>query len=368
MGIVRAMAPVHRDPHSGVLLVSSHSLVRTALDDPETFASATAPAGGDDQQAELAKQTIPFVAALRASDPPEHARLRGFAGEAFAPRRTNALVAELPKLCHALVDDFADRGRCEVRAEYAELLPPAVVASLLGVPRADLPLLRRWSEGFTAESRSGAADPIEAMRLVIEFQHFFAVRIDEARHTPRGDLLSDLGRAREGQRALDLAESLSIVRELLVVAVEPTAAAIADGVRRCAEDTELAHSLRGDPALLPTFVEEVLRLASPTASVARRATRDTELGGIAIAAGTRVELQLGAANRDARTFAAPDRLDLRRANASEHLAFGAGAHACLGAGLARASLTAAIRVLLERVSDLRLAPGPDPTIAFRRTE
>jgi cytochrome P450 len=100
----------------------------------------------------------------------------------------------------------------------------------------------------------------------------------------------------------------------------------------------------------------VLRLASPIARAARRVTRDTELGGVAIAAGARVVLEIGAANRDAHVFGEPDQLNLRRANASEHLAFGAGPHACLGAALARASLDAAFRVLLERLSDLRLAP------------
>jgi cytochrome P450 len=342
-----------------VLRISRHAHVAQALADAETFASrlAAAPgdAGADPQLAELAKQTIPLVDALLASDPPEHERLRGFASEAFAPRRLNALVAELPKLCHALVDDFAARGSCELRAEYAEVLPLAAVAALLGVPRADLPLLRRWTEGVVARE-----DPLETMRRILEFQHYFAVRIDEARHTPRGDLLSDLGRAHEGRRALDLAESLSIVRELLVAGVDTVDAAIAEGVRCWLADAGLPEALHRHPSLLPGFVEEMLRLASPAQRVERRATRACELGGVAIAAGTRVVLEIGAANRDPSVFADPDRCDPRRANAADHLAFGHGVHACLGAALARAELTAAFRVLLERLADLRRAPGDMP--------
>jgi cytochrome P450 len=365
------MTPVHRDPHSGVLLVSSHAHVSQALDDAETFSSRTgaAPgdAGSDPQLAELQKQTIPFVDALLTTDPPEHERLRGFASEAFAPRRVNAHVAALPKLCHALVDDFVARGHCELRSEYAAPLPLAVIAGQLGVPRAELPLLRRWTDGFAAQQAGLAAgeDPLEAIRRILEFQHYFAVRIDEARRTPRGDLLSDFVRVHEGRRALDLAETLSIIRQLLVSGVDTTASAITEGVRCWTDDAELLAQLRGDPSLLPIFVEEVLRLASPTESVWRRAARDCELGGVLIPAGSRVRLQIGAANRDAHKFAEPDRIDLHRANAADHLAFGRGIHACLGAALARPVITAAFRVLIERLDDLRLAPGPGLTIAFR---
>jgi cytochrome P450 len=126
--------------------------------------------------------------------------------------------------------------------------------------------------------------------------------------------------------------------------------------------------LRGDPALLAIFVEEVLRLCSPIRSVWRRATRDCELGGVAIPAGSRVRLQIGAANRDARVFPDPERLCLHRANAADHLAFGRGIHGCLGAALARPVIDAAFRVLLERLDDLRLAPGPGLTIAFRAAD
>jgi cytochrome P450 len=143
------------------------------------------------------------------------------------------------------------------------------------------------------------------------------------------------------------------------------AAAIAEGVQRWLADAELLGALRRDASLWPGFVEEVLRLASPAQSVERRAVRACELGGVAIAAGTRVVLEIGAANRDPSVFADPDRLDPRRANAADHLAFGHGAHACLAAALARAELSAAFRVLLERLADLRLAPGPGLAIAFR---
>ena len=233
-----------------------------------------------------------------------------------------------------------------------------MVAALLGVPRADLPLLRRWTEGVVARE-----DPLEAMRRILEFQHYFAVRIDEARHTPRGDLLSDLGRAHAGRRALDLAECLSIVRELLVAGVDRVAAAIAERAvlaratrtcsRRCAATRfSCRASSRGAPRI---------------ARAVRGAARDAHLRPVARDRGGHAWCWRSAPpSRDPSVFADPDRLDPRRANAADHLAFGHGVHACLGAALARAELAAAFCVLLERLADLRPAPGPGLAIAFRR--
>jgi cytochrome P450 len=345
--------PIWRDPRTGAYLVRSHALVREALCDAEAFTSRAGPTPDESEGVplrELLKQTIPIVDTLAAADPPEHTRFRGLVSGEFAAPRVSSLVPELETRCHALIDDFAARGRCDLRAEYAEPLVLSALADRLGVPRADLPLLQRWATGFAAQlaGHAGDEDPLAAMRRILEFQHYFAVRIDEARHAPRDDLLSHLCRAE-----LDLGESLSIVQQVLVAGADPSASAIFSGVRSWIEDPALAAQLRDEPALLPGFVEEVLRLASPTEQIRRRATRDTGLGGVAIPAGSLVQLELRAANRDARVFADPDRLDPRRANAAEHLAFGDGIHRCLGAALARAMLAAAFRVLLDRITDLR---------------
>jgi cytochrome P450 len=356
---------IQRDPRTGVFAVSSHALVQAVLRDPETFSSRTGPVLADSDALplrELLKQTVPLVDTLADADPPEHTRFRGLVSGEFAPARVASLGPELEKRCHALVDDFAARGRCELRAEYAEPLALSALADRLGVPRADLPLLQRWTSGFGAQ-RAGLApdeDPLDAMRRILEFQHYFAVRIDEARHAPRDDLLSHLCRA-----GLEIGESLSVVQQLLIAGVDTTASAIVAGVRHWIERPEVAALLRPEPVLVPGFAEEVLRLAAPMKIVKRRAARPAELGGVAIPAQALVLLEIGAANRDPSVFPDPDRLDPRRANAAEHLAFGDGIHACLGAQLARAQLDAAFRVLLERLDDLR-AHGAEITFSVRR--
>jgi len=345
--------PVRRDPRTGAYLVSSHALVREALRDADAFSSRAGPAVADSGGVplrEILKQTVAFVDTLATADPPDHTRFRGLVSDEFAPPRVQSLAPELEKRCHALVDDFAARGHCDLRADYAEPLALSALADRLGVPRADLPLLERWTTGFTAQLAGLAddEDPLAAMRRVLEFQHYFAVRIDEARYAPRDDLLSHLCRAQ-----LDIGESLSIVQQLLVAGVDTSASAIVYGVRSWIDDPDQAALLRRDPELLHGCVEEVVRLACPTRSVRRRATRDTELGGVPIPDGSLVLLDLHLANRDERAFADPDRLDPHRANAAEHLAFGEGIHHCLGAELARAMIAAAFRVLLDRLTDLR---------------
>jgi len=244
-------------------------------------------------------------------------------------------------------------------------LPLSVIADQLGVPRADLPKFKRWTDGFTAQL-SGLAtgeDAREAVRRIVEFQGYFAARIEEAKRAPREDILSDLVRARvDGERPLDLPETLSILQQLLVAGNETTASAIAEGLLLLIRHPEQLRLVREDPSLVPNLVEEVLRLATPTASMWRKAKRDVQLGGVAIPAGSMLLLRFASANRDETRFADPDRFDVRRANASEHLAFGHGIHFCIGASLARKEMRIAFRALLDRFDALRLAAGrPEPS-------
>jgi cytochrome P450 len=370
---LRAEAPVFRDPFLGIFHVASYDLVLEAVRDVETFSNRFAPAmggaglsalAGDPELEALAARSYPPVDTMLTADPPEHKRFRGLVNKAFAPRRVDGLEAGIGRLADELVDAFAGDGRFEVLSQFSVPLPLSVIADQLGVPRADLPRLKRWTDGFTLQL-SGMAfgeDAKEAVRRILEFQHYFADRIEEARRAPREDILSDLVRARlEGERALDVAEMLSILQQLLVAGNETTAAAIAEGLWLLVRNPDQLALVREDPALVPNLVEEVLRLATPTACMWRRVRRDAELGGVAIPEGSMLLLRYASANRDEARFPDADRFDVRRANAGEHLAFGHGIHFCLGAMLARREMAVAFRTLLGRLDGFRLAPGhPEP--------
>ncbi|HTO09708.1 MAG TPA: cytochrome P450 [Myxococcota bacterium] len=369
---LRARAPVFRDPFTGIFHVASYELVLAALRDFETFSNRFAPAmgagagalSGDPELAELAAKSYPPIDTMLTADPPEQRRFRGLVNKAFAPRRVDSLEPEIEKLAQALIDGFAGEGRCEVLSQLAVPLPLTVIADQLGVPRADLSRLKRWTDGFTAQLSGLAAgeDARDAVRRIVEFQQYFAARIEDARRAPREDILSDLVRARlEGERSLDVPEMLSILQQLLVAGNETTASALAEGLLLLARHPEQLARAQAEPALVPNLVEEVLRLSTPTAAMWRRTKRATELGGVAIPEGAMVLLRFASANRDESRFPEPDRFDLARANAGEHLAFGHGIHFCLGAVLARRELTVAFRALFERFAAFRLVPGaPEP--------
>jgi cytochrome P450 len=366
---LRERAPVFRDPFTGVFHVATYDLVLEVLRDVDAYSNRFAPAmaagtraalAGDPELAALSEQAYPAVDTLLTADPPEHRRFRGLVNKAFTPRRVDGLEPEIGRLARELIDGFAAAGRCEVLAQFAVPLPLAVIADQLGVPRADLPSFKRWTDGFTAQL-SGMAfgeDAKEAVRRIVEFQRYFAARVEEARRAPREDVISDLVRARlDGERPLDMPETLSILQQLLVAGNETTASAIAEGLLLLIRNPEQEALVRRDPALLANLVEEVLRLATPTTSMWRKVTRDASLGGVAIPQGSLLLLRFASANRDEARFPDPDRFDVRRANASEHLAFGHGIHFCLGAALARKELRLAFGALLERLEGFRLAPG-----------
>jgi cytochrome P450 len=370
---LRAEAPVYRDPFVGLYHVATYDRVLEVLRDPATYSSRFAPAmgagalaglAGDPELAALAEKAYPAVDTMLTADPPEHRRFRGLVSKAFTPRRVDALGPGVEALAEELIDGFAADGRCELLARFAVPLPLTVIADQLGVPRADLAKFKRWTDGFTAQLSGLASgeDAKEAVRRIVEFQCYFAERVEEARRAPREDLISDLVRARlEGERPLDMPETLSILQQLLVAGNETTAAAIAEGVLLLVRHPDQLRRVREDASLVPNLVEEVLRLASPTASMFRKATRDTVLGGVAIPAGAMLLLRFAAANRDEARFLEPDRFDVCRENAAEHLAFGHGIHFCIGAALARREMQAAFGALLGRLDGLCLAAGsPEP--------
>lgn len=276
----------------------------------------------------------------------------------------DSLEPEIGLLAQQLIERFARGGRFEVLSEFAVPLPLTVIADQLGVPRTDLPRFKRWTDGFTAQLSGMASgeDTKEAVRRIFEFQQYFAARVEEARRAPREDILSDLVRARlEGQRPLDMPETLSILQQLLVAGNETTASAIAEGLLLLVRHPEQEALVRSDRTLIPNLVEEVLRLAAPTTNMWRKVTRDVSLGGVAVPAGSLLLLRFASANRDEARFPDPDRFDVRRSNAAEHLSFGHGIHFCIGAALARKEMRLAFSALLDRLEELRLAPGfPEP--------
>ena len=371
--LLRAEAPVHRDPHTGIFQIASYETVVEAVKQPEIFSNrfAVALGGGtgavDPEVAAIAKQGWPAVDTMLTADPPEQKRFRSLVNKAFTPRRVNDLTPKMETLCDELIDAFAVDGAVELRSQFAVPLPLTVIAEQLGVPREDLPRFKAWADGFVAQLGQMADHEgrIAAAKLILEFQEYFAEILEQRRKAPQDDIISDVVNADvEGERRLDTAECLSILQQLLVAGNETTASAITEGMRLLATHPEERVRVEADPELIPNLVEEVLRLATPTSTMWRVVTSDTKLGGVEIPGGSIAMLRFASANRDESVFAEPARFDVGRANAGDHVSFGLGIHFCLGAQLARKEMQTAFRKLLERLPNARLSEAHgEPIVA-----
>lgn len=305
----------------------------------------------------------PFAALERHSmlelDPPRHTRLRALVSRAFTSRTVAALAPGIEALCHALVDDFPE-GPFDLLPAYAEPIPVRTIARLLGVPEADAPQLLRWSHAMVAMYQAGRDRGVEdaAAAAAGAFAAYLRAVLTAKRAAPADDLLSRLIAAQDAAEPLSEEELVSTVVLLLNAGHEATVHAIGLAVARL-----LARGAREDDP--ERAVEEALRHDPPLHLFTRHAKEPLTLHGHDFAPGDPVACLLGAANRDPAAFEAPAAFDPGRPP-RQHAAFGAGAHFCVGAPLARLEMRIALQVLLERRPDLRPVRPPRlaPTYHF----
>nr|WP_275586326.1 cytochrome P450 [Geodermatophilus normandii] len=294
-------------------------------------------------------------------EPPDHNRLRRLISAAFARGHVERLRPWVQDLAGELVDGLAERsgGRepVDVLSGMAEELPVAVIAELLGVPAADRPLLRPWSNAIVKMYEYGRATAIEdaAERAAAEFVGYLRELAAQRRRAPGEDLLSHLVTVRdsEGDRLTE-DELVTTCILLLNAGHEATVNVSGNGLLALLEHPDQLARLRADPDLLPTAIEELMRFDAPLQLFERTATADVEIGGATVREGQKVAALLGAANRDPAVFTDPDTLDVGRTD-NPHISFGAGVHFCIGAPLARVELQASFGALLEQTSRLELA-------------
>ncbi|MEJ3744428.1 cytochrome P450 [Actinomycetes bacterium KLBMP 9797] len=284
-----------------------------------------------------------------------HRRMRQLVSGAFTPRRAAGLHAAIEAQASALLDAMADGGApADVMASFAVPLPVAVICELLGVPESDREWFRPVSVDFAEAVEytltEEAAD--RADRAATELRDYFIGLVADRRKRPTDDLTSQIAAAPAG--ALSGAELLGNLALLLLAGHETTANLIGNGVAALFAHPEAHARLRRAPAQAPAFVEEFLRYDAPVQVTTRVPAEPMEVGGEALDQRVEVTVLIGAANRDPERFAAPDTFDPFRPD-NVPLSFGAGAHFCLGAALARLEARIAFPLLLGRFP--RLAPA-----------
>jgi cytochrome P450 len=298
------------------------------------------------------------------NDPPVHTRLRKLLNKGFSPAAINALRGRIEAIVDELLDAVLERGEMDVIADFAYPLPATVIGEILGVPRADIGLLKRWSDDIAAFVLVSRANPDKyraAAASITEMNRYFADVIAARRKHAEGKVIDHLIAAHDDDNdALTLEELVASCVLLLFAGHETTTNFIGNALLALLRHPEQLHELRagaGDENYLSTALNELLRWDGPTLSMARVMQQDVALHGKRLASGQRVYLFATAANRDPAMFADPDRLDLRREAARKHLTFGHGIHTCLGAHLARVEGAVALRRLLQRTQALQLRAG-----------
>jgi cytochrome P450 len=358
----RPVTKVELPDGSAAWLVTGFDEVREVLID-QRYSRALVYAPGRKEAVQGVNMII--ADSMLGMDPPQHSRLRKLVAAAFTERRIQALRPEVARIVDSLLDQMIAGPRpADLVQAFSLLLPSNVICSLLGVPPDDLGSFHAWSDTLFGDWSRSMDEMAEAYFAINEYM---AELIARKRKQPADDLISVLIDARDSGDKLSEDELVKFCFGLLMAGHETTANQInMSFVTLCHHPAELAK-LRADPALIPDAVEELLRFVqvggSSNIPLPRITREEVCLGGVTIPAGETVLPLMNIANRDQEMFPDPDRLDLLRAPKT-HIAFGAGAHHCLGAQLARMELQEAFRGLLTQVPGLRMAV-PLSAIEFR---
>lgn len=367
---LRGQGPAFREPHYGVVAVTGYQEVQAAFKDVASFSAVNAIGGpfpplpftpeGDDisDQIEAHRHEFPIFEHMVVMDPPEHEKARSLLGRLLTPRRLQENKDYIWQLADRQFDEFIANGQCEFLGEYAKPFATLAIADLLGVPDEDRAEIRRnLGAGNAPGARVGALDhePVGSNPLQY-LDDLFSAYITDRRERPREDVLTGLATATYPDGSIPpLLEVVRPATFLFAAGQETVTKLLSAAVQVLGDQPELQARLRADRSLIGSFIEEALRMQSPTKVDFRLARKTTTLGGVHIPAGTVIMLCLGAANRDPRKFENPNEFQVDRKNVREHIAFGRGIHTCAGAPLARVEGQITVNRLLDRTRDIRIS-------------
>jgi cytochrome P450 len=361
---LRAEDPVHWSESAQSWVLTRHADVAAALRDPATFSSAKGVSFND----------FGGVGTLIGMDAPDHTRLRRILSARFTPRAIAELEPTVVKVTTELLDAMQRRDRVDAVAEFAAPLPTLVIADMLGIDPARWPDYKRWAEELNG--LSWLDEPADAVAAKLgqaagEPAMFFVQEVMKRKQQPTDDLIGRLVAAQAETDAATDSEIIGFCVLLMLAGNVTTTALLASGLGLLADHPDALERLTLDPTLIPGATEEMLRMESPIQGFCRTLTADVELHDRSLKAGDKAMLHFGSANRDAEVFADPDTFDVAR-SPNPHLGFGAGAHLCLGAALARLEGRVALEQALPRLSGLHRVPdAPGVRIqspAFRELE
>jgi cytochrome P450 len=342
---LRDEAPVWHNDRYDFWVLSRHDDVVSAHRDVRRFSSAYG------TTIEMMTDEPMDSGMILVNDPPRHTTLRALVSRAFTPRRIGALEGFIRAFCAEHLDAQRDRSSFDLVQDFGALLPPAVIAHLLGIPESDHEWLRHTVDTiFHVEEGVGMVNDV-AMSALATVHTYLGEQLDARRQSPRDDMLTALVQAEideDGEvRRLTHGEAIDFGTVLFVAGTETVARLVGWAGSVLDEHPDQRAELAADPSLIPNAVEELLRYEPPSPVQGRRLMEDVTMHGTTMPRGAKVALVTGSAGRDERKYHDPDRFDIHR-RTDLHVSFGYGIHFCLGAALARMEARIALEELLAR--------------------
>jgi cytochrome P450 len=371
----RAEHPVFYSPDIGYHVVTRYADIKAVFDNWQVFASDNAQAPVRPMCAEgkeiMRQGGFTAYSGLSARVPPDHTRIRKIAQTCFGPRRFKAIEPQIRQIVNTAIDAFVTKGDADFFSEFAYDVPALVLFKLVGVPDTDVPKVKSWAMSRALLTWANLTDEeqLPHARNMVDYWNYCQALVKARYETPSDDLPGDLVRLKQEGAEISDAEIAGLLYSVLFAGHETTTTLMANGVRELLTYRENWEALVADPSLIPGAVEESLRFSPSIVAWRRRATQDAEIGGVPIPANSNILLIMGSANRDDSVFSEPDRFDIRRTNARNHLSFGYGIHFCLGQQLAKLEFGIALEELTRRLPEMRLKQGQKfdfvPNISFR---
>jgi cytochrome P450 len=339
-------------PMPGIAIPASREAVDTVLRHHEVFTSEFGLDLGN---------TAPLIPL--SVDPPQHSKYRKILDPLFAPKRMDEQEADITSRANHFIDGFIEKGECNFTEEFAELFPSSVFLGLMGLPWEELDTVLRLRDGIL---RPYLVDPdaqtdFEKRQAVTratgeDIYAYFGARLDERQKRPTDDILTHFLTAEIDGEKLTREEILNICFLFLIAGLDTVSDSLTCFYAYLATHPEHRRTIVDSPDVIPRAVEELLRWETPVPGVPRMAKEEFEVCGVAIPAGTMVNVSVGAANVDTAEF--PDAFEVRLdREVNRHIAFGGGVHRCLGSHLARRELRVTLREWHRRIPEYSLMPG-----------
>ena len=357
----RASGPLRRSRLA--FLTVDHAVVREVLSSPD-FRSFR-PVRADGPLGRLIDRTSPHVLhpieppSLLVTEPPDHTRYRKLVTRVFTARAVERLRVRTQEIADELLGALDPSAPVDLVSSYCALLPVTVIAEILGVPPAQRKLVLELGSQAAPSLDFGLRwrQYREVSAGLRGFSDWLDTHVEQLRRHPGADLLSQLIEARDEQGTLDDLELKATAGLVLAAGFETTVNLLGNAIALLSRNPGQLGRLRDDRALWPNCVDEALRLDPPVLLTGRMCARTTSVAGVEVPEGMNVMTVLAGANRDPQVFEDPERFDVARENARDHVSFSGGRHYCLGASLARMEGEVGLRALFERFPDMRLLPG-----------